>query len=198
MPGGYMITFGFRSSIDLTESIVSLRGSHARMVVLDETLKIVTADPAARRMLDDMSAAQPDRLPAAIERAVRAWLVSTSAEAEFVSTPVPGFLVRASRLYGDAAWIGMLVERFVMREELASAVRRFGLSRRELDVLRLVLEGDSACEIAQRLSIGEYTVGDYLKRIFIKTQVRNRSEMIAKVLGWHNPAKSEREQNAAN
>lgn len=107
-----------------------------------------------------------------------------SNESDFAAMPAPGLIVRAVRLDSEDGSMALLVERLCAREDLEAASRRFRLSPREIDVLRLLLEGDSACEIAERLRIAEYTVGDYIKRIFVKTRVRNRSEMIAKILGW--------------
>jgi DNA-binding NarL/FixJ family response regulator len=56
-------------------------------------------------------------------------------------------------------------------------VRRFGLTPRECDVLRLVIEGDSNRSIAQRLVVGEDTVKHHLTSIFDKTGASNRLEL---------------------
>jgi two-component system, NarL family, nitrate/nitrite response regulator NarL len=55
--------------------------------------------------------------------------------------------------------------------------RRVGLTPRECDVLRLVIEGDSNKSIAVRLSVGEDTVKHHLTSIFDKTGVSNRLEL---------------------
>jgi DNA-binding CsgD family transcriptional regulator len=168
------------------ESALSQRRARTRVVILDAELRIVTADTGARELLRELGDADEARLPAALEAALR----EREGDAEQDGAPltsVPGFVVRSLSLDAPENWSALLVERVSMRENLEAASRRFGLSRREIDVLRLLLEGDSASEIAQRLRIGEYTVGDYMKRLFAKTQVRNRSEMIAKILGWVPP-----------
>jgi DNA-binding NarL/FixJ family response regulator len=60
------------------------------------------------------------------------------------------------------------------------------LSRRELDVVRLVVEGRSNDEIAVRLSIGVKTVETHLRRLFERFEVGSRTELAARALreGW--------------
>ena len=53
------------------------------------------------------------------------------------------------------------------------------LSDRELQVLRLVAEGYSTAEIAQRLSYSERTVKNVVQQIVTRLQLRNRSHAVA-------------------
>jgi len=85
--------------------------------------------------------------------------------------------------------------------ELVDAIRRaaagglaFGvrpshaahLSRRELEVARLVVEGRSNDEIGVALGIGGKTVETYLSRLFVRFDLSSRTELATRALreGW--------------
>jgi DNA-binding CsgD family transcriptional regulator len=89
-----------------------------------------------------------------------------------------GLCMRASLL--DSApeqYMLLLVEPFLRLDERH-------LSRRELEVATLVLNGLSNREIAEKLVVAHHTVEGHLKRIFAKTQVRTRAGLVARMLGW--------------
>lgn len=53
----------------------------------------------------------------------------------------------------------------------------YGLTRREQEVIDLVVRGASTRQISQALFISEYTVKDHLAHIFDKVGVRGRREL---------------------
>jgi DNA-binding NarL/FixJ family response regulator len=60
------------------------------------------------------------------------------------------------------------------------------LSERELDVVRLVVDGRSNDEIAARLGIGPKTVESHLRRLFERLDLASRTELATRALreGW--------------
>ena len=73
----------------------------------------------------------------------------------------------------------------------------FGLTEREQDVTRLVLQGYSTAEIAARLAIAAQTVQQHLKSIFEKTDVHSRRELVGKVFfAWYEPRLRDNEARA--
>ena len=55
---------------------------------------------------------------------------------------------------------------------------RAALGNRELDVLRLVVQGLANKEIASRLNVSESAVKNTLQQLFAKTEVRTRSQLV--------------------
>jgi two-component system nitrate/nitrite response regulator NarL len=55
---------------------------------------------------------------------------------------------------------------------------RPSLNSRELDVLRLVIQGLANKEIASRMDISESAVKNSLQQLFGKTEVRTRSQLV--------------------
>lgn len=69
------------------------------------------------------------------------------------------------------------------RDGLGKAVKRYGLTRRECEVLEALVAGLSNPAIAKRLFITEATVGEHVKNLLKKTRSNKRSEMIARIFG---------------
>ena len=57
----------------------------------------------------------------------------------------------------------------------------YGLTEREQDVTRLVLQGESTATIAERLVVSAHTVQQHLKSIFEQTGVHSRRDLVGKV-----------------
>jgi DNA-binding NarL/FixJ family response regulator len=68
----------------------------------------------------------------------------------------------------------------------SSEATRVRLSERELDVVRLVVDGRSNDEIAARLGIGAKTVESHLRRLFERLDIASRTELATRALreGW--------------
>ncbi len=55
------------------------------------------------------------------------------------------------------------------------------LSKSELSVLKLLTEGYSNRKIAEKLFVSEHTVKSHLKKIFLKTEVKSRTDLLSKL-----------------
>jgi DNA-binding NarL/FixJ family response regulator len=73
---------------------------------------------------------------------------------------------------------------FSIRPRAGAGVAR--ISERELDVVRLVVDGRSNDEIAARLGIGPKTVESHLRRLFERFDLASRTELATRALreGW--------------
>ena len=60
---------------------------------------------------------------------------------------------------------------------------KFRFSNRETDVLDLVIRGLTSAEVSDRLYISNETVRKHLKNIFVKSKARNKTELLAKLVG---------------
>jgi two-component system, NarL family, nitrate/nitrite response regulator NarL len=104
----------------------------------------------------------------------------------FVARTTPGELVCKSirKVNSGELWIGRDVMTEVVKALSAAApagetpkYSDFGLTRREREILTLVVEGETNKGVARRLSVGEDTIKHHLTSIFNKTGVSSRLEL---------------------
>jgi RNA polymerase sigma factor (sigma-70 family) len=85
-------------------------------------------------------------------------------------------------LHSDKAHCAIVLERLSRRNEnLRRLTEHFALTARERDVVKLLHEGLTSKEIAQRLNISAHTVKRYLHFIMTKLGVTTRSGIVGKV-----------------
>ncbi|MGZ3497582.1 MAG: response regulator transcription factor [Vulcanimicrobiaceae bacterium] len=163
-----------------------------RVILLNNDLSIAFAEADAIATLSRLLGFPQEhinRLPLNLEqpmrRAVEAW-GRTNTRDELLIPASRELMLRVSRLdgVGDCYFIAVFLEEISRREDLAGAARRYRFTRRELEVLTLMLGGLTTNEIAENLCLAETTVADYFKHLIKKTHARNRADMLARVLGW--------------
>jgi DNA-binding CsgD family transcriptional regulator len=64
----------------------------------------------------------------------------------------------------------------------ASFLRKYQITSRETEVMRMIFQGKENKEISQNLSVTDSTVKNHIYNIFQKTGVNNRTELIHKIL----------------
>jgi DNA-binding CsgD family transcriptional regulator len=83
---------------------------------------------------------------------------------------------RAVEVAEAIGMLGLLPQATSLRDRLLSlSMPRFGLTPRELDVLRLIAQGLTDAEVAERLFLSPRTVGSHLTSIYGKLDVSSRS-----------------------
>ena len=91
----------------------------------------------------------------------------------------------ASLVAGGARRVAVIVEPAHPARIAPLLMSAYGLTEREQQVTRLVLQGNSTAEIAERLVVSTHTVQQHLKSVFDKTGVRSRRDLVGKVFFAH-------------
>lgn len=94
-------------------------------------------------------------------------------------------VLHGSMIGGSADRVAVIIEQAGPRELAAMIMSAYGLSAREREVTRLVLQGRSTGDIAAALSLSAYTVQDYLKSIFDKVGVHSRRQLTGMIFREH-------------
>ena len=63
-----------------------------------------------------------------------------------------------------------------------AAPNDYGLTPREMDILKLLVDGSTIKDAAAQLGIGYYTADEYIRSVYVKLQVRSRGSAIAKAV----------------
>ncbi len=166
--------------------------------VLDSDLQIVlawSAEDERRIALTGLHTRIAERLPVVLEQTVReltsAWS-GDALKARSAARAASFLVVRTQPMSGPAGlFIGVRIDRFQPPNSLTGAASRFHISPREVQVLALLLGGKHLDQIAEQLHITSSTVQDHIKSMLDKTGSGNRSELIARVLGWESPPRAE-------
>ncbi|MDQ6930555.1 MAG: helix-turn-helix transcriptional regulator [Candidatus Eremiobacteraeota bacterium] len=125
----------------------------------------------------------------AVRELTSGWTDDPRTHKSGLSMPLSHLVVRAVPLRGPAGFrIGVFVQHYRGRNTLEWAQGYFALSKREIEILTLILGGRDGKRIAKALNIAESTVDDHVKRMLLKTEARNRTEMVSRVLGWKSAA----------
>ena len=162
------------------------------LLVLSSEWEVESATPGVERWVSDLPEGDWDagRLPSAVLAVAGRALRSAEGRNE------PGEVALARVLTRSGTWVVLhgatLVSdgrrRIAVIVEPAHPARiapllmsAYGLTEREQDVTRLVLQGESTATIADRLVVSAHTVQQHLKSIFEKTGVHSRRDLVGKV-----------------
>jgi DNA-binding NarL/FixJ family response regulator len=169
------------------EAVDAVRRTHPDVVLMDIRMPDMDGLEATRRILTG-AAGEPRVIMLTtfdLDHYVYAAL-SAGASGFLLKDVSPEYLVAAVRLVrsGDAllapAITRRLVERFARRDADTPAIHRdlSTLTARELEVLRLLAEGLSNAELAERLHLSEATVKSHVAHILAKLGLRDRVQAV--------------------
>jgi DNA-binding CsgD family transcriptional regulator len=179
------------------------------LVVLREDWSVESLTPGTAHLLDDLPGGNwtaHGKLPSAVLTvAGRALRTAEHADAPGevalarVQTPSGQWLVlHGAALVADGARRCAVIIESAQGARIASLLMSaYALTEREQEVTRLVLQGNSTSDIAERLAVSAHTVQQHLKSIFDKTGVRSRRELIGQVFfSYYEPRVRDNEQRA--
>ena len=163
------------------------------LLVLTEHLEIESATPGTERWLSGLPGGGGGQLPPAVI-AVGGQALRTADRERAGEVAMARVLCDSGNwvvLHG-ATLLATGVRRVAVIVEPGHPARiqpllmaAYGLTAREQEVARLVLQGESTNEIAERLVVSPHTVQEHLKSIFEKTGVRSRRDLVGKVFFNH-------------
>jgi DNA-binding CsgD family transcriptional regulator len=165
------------------------------VLIVDRALNLVSQTASARGWIDLLPAAGVfaawGMLPAVIYPAATLARAGASGRAHALlrSDDGGGVLIDAAVLEGNSdEGIAVTLRAATPSELFDAACRAHGLSRREREVVALLVPGLDTRAMAQRLSISPHTVQDHLKSVFTKLHVHSRRELLARINGSSNSA----------
>lgn len=205
-----LLAEGARRALLVGEATDPEEAESPGLVVLDERLSVASTTPGVERWLVDLPGGAWERrvLPPAIT-AVAARALATvddpSSAAELAVARVRSrsgmwvVLHGAVMAAGGARRIAVIVEPARGARVSSLLMSAYGLTERERDVTRAVLQGAPTAEIAEQLVVSAHTVQQHLKSIFDKTGVRSRRDLVGKVFFSHyEPRLRDNERRTAN
>jgi DNA-binding CsgD family transcriptional regulator len=181
----------------LTASVAELESVVDRaLLVLGPSNTIESATPEAERLLEDLAEEGPPD-PAKVPHTIQAVALESRLRAR--TGDEDGLVSRSRTRTRSGLWVtihasalgagGERVAVFVEPSrplEIASLIlQAYGLTKREGEVVRLVLHGLDTEQIAEALGISLYTVQDHMKSIFDKAGVSSRKELVARIFFTH-------------
>ena len=163
---------------------VLLKRRRPAFLLLDSSLRVESAEPEALELLAEaygISVSSAGDVPPALIAAIREHCTNGDSD-EPLTVPVGGLVIHLSMLRGRDAFYLISFERMAVRDHLRASTVRYAFTRREGQVLSLILHGMRANDIARELGISPMTVRDHFTNLLRKTGARNRSEMLAKLM----------------
>ncbi|CAN5429781.1 LuxR C-terminal-related transcriptional regulator [soil metagenome] len=166
------------------------------LLVLSHDWEVESTTPGVERWLSEFHDGDWDagRLPSAVLAVAGRALRTAQCPDEPGEIAVARVLSRSGRwvllhgaslVHGGSRRVAVIVEPAHPARIAPLLMSAYGLTEREQDVTRLVLQGNSTAAIAERLVVSAHTVQQHLKSVFDKTGVRSRRDLVGKIFFSH-------------
>jgi DNA-binding CsgD family transcriptional regulator/GAF domain-containing protein len=163
------------------------------IVVLGEDLTPDSFTPGAQQWLQDLPTLAHDDLPAALLSVAQAALAGRGDDpceeppSARVLSPRRGWVMLHGQVLAGSGGqrVAVTIQPAGPHRITPLLMAAHGLTAREEQVTRHVLQGNSTAQIAEALCLSPYTVQEHLKNIFDKTAVRSRRELVSRVFTRH-------------
>jgi DNA-binding NarL/FixJ family response regulator len=174
---------------DGSEALRQARDLRPDVLLLDMAMPHRTGLDVLQELAGDSRRPRVLVLTAAIERWQLVEALRLGASGVILKDTASDLLVKAIRRIADGElWVGRgevaEVVSALRQPAAADGTGRFGLSRRELEVVRCVAEGSTNKDVAKRLGISEDTVKHHMTSIFDKLGVSTRLELAIFASNW--------------
>ncbi len=90
-------------------------------------------------------------------------------------------IIRRGEIFGDVKIMKRIIAEFLIRQNNTKAIHYNKLTKKEIEIAKLVMEGRRNKIIAKELFITDKTVKTHLNRIYRKLEVTSRYELSAKL-----------------
>jgi DNA-binding CsgD family transcriptional regulator len=169
-----------------------MQRSKPLLFILNRSYEIVMGHRNEKTDDPDLAALSAEfttRLPPVLEEAVRGlttdWAKDPAISVNAFTMPLPFLSLRVHAMNSASdAYLAVTIERMRRRNILLRAAKRFLITPREREVASFLLDGMRIDEIGERLCISTSTVNDHVKKLLERTGSSNRSQMLARILGW--------------
>jgi DNA-binding CsgD family transcriptional regulator len=159
-------------------------------LILDAELRAASWTPAVAAWLTELSADGSEALPPAVyelgPRVLAPAAETTSLPASVRVRTRSGWwaVIEGAPLEGAGSGHAAITFRLAAADEVVDLLcRTHDLTRRERQLVALVLDGLATKQLAAALAISPHTVQDHLKAVFAKTGVRTRGELVSHLGG---------------
>lgn len=164
------------------------------LYILDQSGRVIFA----RSDVNAREREKTQALPAEIEPIVLDIMKRRTLEAQdrvFVDRTVSR-IVHMTRLNGERpGHVAVFISPFRVREDISAAAKKYGLTKREAQVVRLLAAGTRTQEIAQEMQIKASTVALHVKSAMSKTQAHSRVELVMRAFSVHGKTRGMRRED---